>query len=240
MKRLLFISDLHLDEASPATLALFERFCVGPARRADALYILGDLFEAWAGDDAVDDGAERVAAALRQLRSAATATYLLHGNRDFLLGAGFAEACGMTLLADPSILSIGDRRAVLCHGDALCTQDREYQSLRRSLRDPDFQAALLARPRPEREAIARKAREAARTANANKPEHIMDVDPSTVDALLDDHRATLMIHGHTHRPAIHCWRHPQGARTRVVLGAWGAAARYAEACGDRIRLVDFG
>ncbi len=239
MRPLLFISDLHLDDASPDTLAMFERFCRGPARRAGALYILGDLFEAWAGDDVLDQSARRVAKALRQLTSTGTATYMLHGNRDFLLGAGFAEACSMTLLPDPSTLTVGDRRVVLCHGDALCTQDHAYQAIRRALRDPVCQTALLAKPRAQRKALARQARETSRATNANKPEGIMDVDPNAVEAMLDAEDAAAMIHGHTHRPAIHCWRHPLGARQRVVLGAWGETARYAEACGGRIRLLDF-
>lgn len=239
MKRLLFIADLHLHAADRATLALFEQFCRQLGRHADALYILGDLFEAWAGDDADDDAATTVRSALSELHAHGTDILLLHGNRDFLLGERFIAACGAGLLPDPSVIEWSGQRLALCHGDLLCTADADYQALRARLRSPALQAALLARPRSDREAFARDAREASRRAGANKPEAIMDVTPEAVDAMLSEHGADILIHGHTHRPADHRWEHAGASRRRLVLGAWTDHAEYVVAdCGE-LRLARF-
>lgn len=239
MSRLLFISDLHLDASRPHALSLFERFCRGPATHADVLYILGDLFEAWAGDDVEDAVSQRTAQAIAGLTVAGTAVRMLHGNRDFLLGSAFAKRCGMELLPDPTLVVWEGRRLILCHGDSLCTRDVDYQVLRRTLRDPKVMAALLARPRGEREALAQRAREASRTANANKPEMIMDVTAAAVDALLDAENAALLIHGHTHRPDLHVWQHPRGTRRRIVLGAWEQGTRFAQAHAGEVQLLPY-
>lgn len=239
MTRLLFISDLHLDAARPHVLSLFEQFCQGPAARADALYILGDLFEAWAGDDVDDPVAKRAAGAIAGLTGAGTTVRMLHGNRDFLLGPAFAERCGMELLPDPTCVSWEGRRMVLCHGDSLCTGDADYQALRSTLRDPAVKAALLARPRSEREDLARRAREASQAANANKPDMIMDVTPAAVDALLDSEGAGLLIHGHTHRPDEHVWQHGQETRRRIVLGDWDQGTRFAQAHASDVQLLSY-
>ncbi|MCC5886214.1 MAG: UDP-2,3-diacylglucosamine diphosphatase [Gammaproteobacteria bacterium] len=226
MKRLLFIADLHLDAADPLTLTRFEQFCRQHGRAADALYILGDLFEAWAGDDADDAAATTAHKALSDLRGSGTAILFLHGNRDFLLGERFIARCGGKLLPDPSVIEWYGQRLVLCHGDSLCTADVDYQALRQRLRSPQQRAALLARPRSERETLARKAREASRRAGANKPRAIMDVTPLAVESLLLEHDADILIHGHTHRPADHRWIHAGRTRRRLVVGAWSEQAEY--------------
>ncbi len=239
MTRLLFIADLHLDACDPATLALFHRFCRQQAASADALYILGDLFEAWAGDDANDDAATCARQALAELSASGTEILLLQGNRDFLLGPGFVASCGGRLLSDPSIIEWSGQRIALCHGDSLCTADEDYQILRHRLRRPEVQAALLAQPRSERETLARQAREASRRAGANKPDTITDVTQAAVDALLGELDVDLMIHGHTHRPADHCWQHDGRSRRRLVVGAWSDSADYVVADSGELTIRRF-
>lgn len=236
MKPLLFISDLHLDAAVPRTLELFRSFCREQASAAQTLYILGDLFEAWIGDDADDLAAGTACDALAELSALGTDVLLLQGNRDFLLGERFADRCGARLLPEPSVIVCGAQRIVLCHGDSLCTGDADYQALRQRLRDPAAKAALLARPRNEREALARQARQASREAGANKPEAIMDVTGEAVDAMLDALDADVMIHGHTHRPGDHRWQQGGHSRRRLVLGAWTDSADYVIADGAELRL----
>ena len=214
------ISDLHLDPARPVILEAFERFCATVARGADELWILGDLFEVWIGDDADDAAASTVRATLRDLAAAGTACRLMQGNRDFLLGQGLAAACGAELVADPTPVEMAGERTLLAHGDALCTDDAAYQALRGRLRSHAVRAELLARPLPERRALGEDARRRSREANEHKPEHIMDVNAGAVDALLDETGAGILIHGHTHRPGEHRWHSGGRERRRLVLGAW--------------------
>lgn len=236
MIRTLFISDLHLDPAAPEGIERFRRFAAEVAPGADALYILGDLFEMWIGDDVADAASEAVVATLGGLADAGTRCHLMPGNRDFLMGEALAGACGALLLDDPERIELAGRSCVLSHGDALCTADVEYMQVRRMLRSPESITDLLARPVAEREAIGTEARRRSREAGQNRPEQIMDVTPEEVDALLDARGADLLIHGHTHRPAIHHWRHGERARVRVVLGAWGETTRYAEALDSEVSL----
>jgi len=199
-----FISDLHLDETRPETSALFFAFASGAAARAEALYILGDLFEFWIGDDAIDLPLNRrVADALAGLSRRGTRLCLMHGNRDFLLGKAFADACGATLLDDPHEVDLYGRPALLMHGDTLCTDDIAYQQFRARVRDPREQAAFLARPFAEREAIVRGVRSHSEAAKAQKSMAIMDVSPRTVEEALRRHGYPALIHGHTHRPSMH-------------------------------------
>lgn len=237
MTRSLFISDLHLDPEHPAGIALFRRFCSEVAPGADRLYLLGDLFEMWIGDDSSDAASVAVIEALRRLAAQGTRCHLMHGNRDFLLGEDFARACGATLLPDPSLILLGARRCVLGHGDALCTADEQYMALRRMFRSDAFRDDMLARPLAERAAFGAEARRQSRLANGNKAGNIMDVTAAEVDALLDREDADLMIHGHTHRPALHHWQCAGRERTRVVLGDWGATTRYAEAQDEAVNLI---
>lgn len=233
----LFISDLHLDPQAPEGIARFRRFCTGTAAGAAALYVLGDLFEMWIGDDCDDEAARAVREAFSTLSADGVAVYLMHGNRDFLMGEALARACGASLLPDPTTIDLAGRRAVLSHGDALCTGDAEYQAMREVFRSPAFAEDMLARPLAERAAFAAEARRRSRSANENKASNIMDVTAAEVDALLDAEGADLLVHGHTHRPDVHEWRHGDRDRMRLVLGDWGETTRYARADGDRIDLL---
>jgi UDP-2,3-diacylglucosamine hydrolase len=225
-----FVSDLHLDPGRPAATACFLRFLAGPARDGDQLFILGDLFEAWLGDDAADDHARKVMAALRDYAATGRTVGFLHGNRDFLVGPAFAAATGSTLLADEAVTVVAGRRALLMHGDTLCTGDAAYQRYRALVHRPGVRRAFLALPAALRRRLAGYLRSRSQAANATKPMAIMDVSPSAVAAVMDRHGVELLIHGHTHRPAIH---RPAGAGaggTRVVLGAWhesGSVLRFA-------------
>ncbi|ATJ82717.1 UDP-2,3-diacylglucosamine diphosphatase [Halomonas beimenensis] len=226
----LLISDLHLHPGAPAITDGFLAWLDGRAREAEAIYILGDFFEAWIGDDLLDLGdadpsgtaalAARIAAALQARSEAGTAVYLMHGNRDFLLGERFAEAAGATLLPDPSVVTLGDERVLLMHGDSLCTRDEAYMAFRAQARDPQWQARILAMPIPERLALARQLRDQSGEANSNKAEDIMDVTPDEVTAALREHGVTTLIHGHTHRPAVHELDLDGIPARRYVLGDW--------------------
>ena len=235
----ILVSDLHLDPAEPAGLRLFERFCAEVAAEADEFYVLGDLFELWVGDDADDAAAACVRDALASLTGAGVRCLLMHGNRDFLLGARFLTACGAEFVEDPTLVRFGDEAIVLAHGDALCTDDVPYQTLRAQLRSDAFRADMLARPLAERSAIGTEARRRSREANERKAEHIMDVNAAAVDALLDETGAALLVHGHTHRPGEHRWEHHGAARRRLVLGAWEEGCVYARADATGVGLVSW-
>ncbi len=224
----LFISDLHLDaatagaaaQADHANLAAFVRLCTGLAREADALFILGDLFEAYVGDnDLVLYPA--VVHALEAYRQTGRRLHFLHGNRDFLVGAGFCRATGATLLEDPCVVEIGGRRIGLSHGDAWCTDDTAYQTWRATARNPAWQAAFLAKPLVERHAIARGLRVQSESAKEGKSKEIMDVNDAAVQASAAALGVDTLIHGHTHRPADHRMVRGAGAPLmRHVLSDW--------------------
>ncbi len=226
----LLISDLHLHPGAPSITEGFLAWLETRAPRAEALYILGDFFEAWIGDDLLDLGAAdptgtaalatRIAEALKRRAEAGTRIYLMHGNRDFLLGERFAEAAGATLLADPSVVTLGDERVLLMHGDSLCTRDEAYMAFRAKARDPQWQAQILAMPIPERLALAKQLRDQSGEANSNKAEDIMDVTPEEVLEALRAHGVTTLIHGHTHRPAVHDVDLDGTPARRYVLGDW--------------------
>lgn len=230
----LFVSDLHLAEEQPETTAAFLAFLAGPARSVPALYILGDLFEYWAGDDDGDAPLNRrVAEALRGLSASGSAIHFIAGNRDFLLGEAYAARAGMTLLADPCPLRLGAVDVLLSHGDALCTDDLAYQAYRRQVRDPAWQAAFLARPLAERKAFIDSLRSRSEQAKREKEMAIMDVNRSAVEALLRKHAYPTLIHGHTHRPARH--EHLVDGRRceRWVLADWHGTAPYLAFDGER-------
>ncbi|CAN5601524.1 UDP-2,3-diacylglucosamine diphosphatase [soil metagenome] len=217
----LFVSDLHLDDARPESTHLFDAFLAGEARSADALYILGDLFEAWVGDDDPSATGAVVAESLKALSEEGVPVFFLHGNRDFLLGEAYAARAGMTLLPDPTRIDLHGTPTLLMHGDLLCTGDDEYQRFRAQTRDPGWQRRFLSQPLEDRLAFANLARgESARHQGvlraAGTMETITDVAPAAVDAAFASHGVAALIHGHTHRPAIH----RDGARTRIVLGDW--------------------
>jgi len=218
----LFVSDLHLDPERPEITALFGRFLDGEARGADALYILGDLFEAWVGDDDPSEAGAFVAERLRALAEAGVPTYFIRGNRDFLLGDAYATRCGMTLLDDPTVVDLHGTPTLLLHGDLLCTDDAAYQQFRAQTRDPQWQAQFLAQPLAARLAFAAQARAASQARYGElvakgMAETVGDVAPATVQAWFERFGVRRMIHGHTHRPAIHDEGH---GRTRIVLGDW--------------------
>ena len=205
---LLFISDLHLSPRSPGATRLLLDFLAGPARQAEALYILGDFFDAWIGDDDRDEPYHAaIVAALRGAADAGLAIALQHGNRDFLLGPDFAAAAGVTLLPDPYVLSTPEWQFVLSHGDALCIDDTEYMAFRRQVRDPQWQAAFLAKPLAERRAIAAHMRERSEAGKQAKSQtgaaYLMDLNPGETEDFLRTHGYAAFIHGHTHRPATH-------------------------------------
>jgi UDP-2,3-diacylglucosamine hydrolase len=216
----LFISDLHLDEARPQIVELFMAFLAKDARKADALYILGDLFESWIGDD--DDSAlgKRVASATLALRDSGVPVYFMHGNRDFLLGPDYAARAGMILLPDPAIIELGGERILLMHGDTLCTDDVDYQKFRALVRDRQWQAQFVAKSLAERRAFAAQARGESSKQTAMKPAEIMDVNPAAVEAAMRKHGVRRLIHGHTHRPATHRLSLDGNVAERVVLGDW--------------------
>ena len=216
----LFISDLHLDASRPAVTDLFVDFLAGEAREADALYILGDLFEAWVGDDDPDPHHERVAGALAGLRDAGTPIRFLAGNRDFLLREAYARKAGMELLKEPVRTDVGGVTTLLLHGDVLCTDDAEYQQFRRMVQNPAWQEQFLSRSLEERKALAGQARMESRRRGAEKAEDIMDVNPGAVEALFRQHGVARVIHGHTHRPAVHGITVDGEACERIVLGDW--------------------
>ena len=201
---LLFISDLHLSPRSPGATRLLLDFLAGPARQADALYILGDFFDAWIGDDDRDEPYHAaIVAALREATESGLAIALQHGNRDFLLGHDFAQAAGITLLPDPYVLSTPEWQFILSHGDALCTDDAEYMAFRRQVRSPEWQAAFLQKPLAERRAIAAHMRERSESGKQEKAAYLMDLNAGETDDFLRQHGYATFIHGHTHRPATH-------------------------------------
>ena len=223
----LFISDLHLDASRPAITDLFLAFLRSEALEADALYILGDLFEAWIGDDTPSPAADAVAAALKDVTDAGVPVYFIRGNRDFLLGEQYAARAGMRILPDPSVIDLYGTPVLLQHGDLLCTDDLPYQQFRAQTRDPTFQAQFLAQPLAARIAFAQKARDASQSRQSEMKqgdraqfETVTDVAPGEVDATFVRFGVDTMIHGHTHRPAVHSLMAGGRARTRVVLGDW--------------------
>lgn len=230
----LFIADLHLDAVRPGVAALAQRF-VERLHGAAALWILGDLFEAWLGDDLVEPAHEPFIAALGALATSGTAVHLMHGNRDFLLGEAFAARIGAVLhREDERLVALGGESVLLLHGDTLCTDDRPYQELRATLRDPCWQAGFLARTPAERIEAARALRERSREAVAGKSGEIMDVAPAAVEDAFVRSGCGTMIHGHTHRPDDH---RENSRRRRLVLGDWHADhARYARHDGSTFTL----
>ena len=216
----LFISDLHLDGSRPETTELFLKFLREEARRADHLYILGDFFEAWVGDDDDDPHHARVLDGLKALTASGVPLSMMHGNRDFLMGEGFLRRTGAKLLTDPTVLDLYGKPTLLMHGDSLCTDDKEYQMVRRMLRDPVWQEDYLAKSLPERRAIAAHARAESKKHTALKADYIMDVNQRAVEDAMDKHGVTRLIHGHTHRPAVHRFQSDGKPKERIVLGDW--------------------
>jgi UDP-2,3-diacylglucosamine hydrolase len=237
---LLFISDLHLDGARPDTIDRFLAFVAGRARGVETLYILGDLFEAWIGDDDTDPSMKPVIAALASLHKAGIPCAVMHGNRDFLLGRRFQCATGCRLLEDYESIDLGGgERLLVTHGDLLCTGDAEYMALRRTVRDPAWQRNFLAKPLAERRELADRLRNMSRAETAAKPEDIMDVSQAAVEETMRRFGVRRLLHGHTHRPGVHEFRLDGAPATRVVLGAWHERGHAALWDGREFRLESF-
>jgi UDP-2,3-diacylglucosamine hydrolase len=217
----LFISDLHLSADLPQGTAAFQHFISTLAPQAEALYILGDLFDYWAGDDDLHDPFhQQVIADLRGLTAHGVQTYLMHGNRDFLMGQTLADACHATLLPDPTLIDLYGTPTLLCHGDTLCTDDIEYQNYRTYVRDSGFQKDFLAKPLKERKTFITQLRARSTAEKQKKDSAIMDVNNDTVAALLRQHNYPRLIHGHTHRPDRHEHLVDRHCCERWVLGDW--------------------
>ncbi|MGP1675615.1 MAG: UDP-2,3-diacylglucosamine diphosphatase [Burkholderiales bacterium] len=223
----LFISDLHLCAGRPQSSRSFFGFLEREARSARSLYILGDLFEYWVGDDDLDDPFNAaVVAALARLVAGGVPTYLMHGNRDFVIGEAFARASGVTLLPDPTLIELHGRSVLLMHGDTLCTLDLEYQAFRREARGQTWISNLLHQPLAERKAAVEALRRKSEQEKRGKPAEIMDVAPAEVEAVLRRHGYPRLIHGHTHRPARHVHTVDGHACERWVLADWYQGGSY--------------
>jgi UDP-2,3-diacylglucosamine hydrolase len=227
MKPLLFLSDLHLAPDRPKATAAFHAFCAGPARSAGAVYILGDLFDSWIGDDELRDRfPAEIAASIRSVTQSGVPVHIAHGNRDFLLGERFAAATGATLLPERHLVDVDGTPTLLSHGDELCVGDIAYQQYRARIRSPEAQRRLLSLPLFVRRLIARWLRRKSRNATSLKAESIMDVDDAAVAATFRDTGVARMIHGHTHRPATHSVDVDGRSRERIVLADWHDEGQY--------------
>jgi UDP-2,3-diacylglucosamine hydrolase len=236
----LFISDLHLTEERPAANEQFIEFLEAKAPLARALYILGDFFEYWIGDDDLEDPFNAVMAGLlRRLSGAGVALYFMHGNRDFLVGERFCAATGAELLSDPSVHEIGGVRTLLAHGDTLCIDDEDYQNWRRTARSAHWQSEFLAKPRAERLALIRGLREKSKAVVEAKPADIMDVNEAAVARAMQAHGVSRLVHGHTHRPGRHELRVDGLPAERWVLPDWYGAGGYLEIGAGTPKLVRF-
>lgn len=217
---LLFVSDLHLDSAAPDATDQFIEFLRDDASQAEGLYILGDLFESWIGDDDPDTERQRVCTALLELSTAGVPCFVLHGNRDFLLGERFMARTGCRLLSDPVVAELSGTRILLTHGDLLCTDDRKYQQLRSIVREPQWQSRFLALSIADRQAFADEARRGSRAHTGRTIPTIMDANAQAIEAATRACGVRWVIHGHTHRPGVHEFYVDEERCTRIVLGAW--------------------
>ncbi len=232
----LFISDLHLHPSRPHILDGFLAYLQSIQGKAEALYILGDLFEAWVGDDHPEPAFSPVKTALARCNESGTPVYLMHGNRDFLIGDNFCRETGCRLLQDPSLIELHGIRTLLMHGDSLCTDDRDYQRLRERLRDPEWQRQALELPVEERLLLASEARELSGLSSQDKDEHIMDVNQAEVLRIMSANEAKRLIHGHTHRPGRHEFEHNGETLQRIVLGDWYEQGSVLEIGADHLEL----
>ena len=235
----LFIADLHLCTEEPAITAGFLRFLAGDARKADALYILGDLFEAWIGDDDPNPLHREMATAIKALTDSGVPCFFIHGNRDFLIGKRFARESGMTLLPQEKVLNLYGRNVLIMHGDTLCTDDTGYQAFRAKVHQPWLQKLFLSLPLFIRQRIAAKMRANSKAANSSKSLEIMDVNPQAVIAEMEKHQVQWLIHGHTHRPAVHELTANAQPAFRVVLGAWHTEGSMIKVTPDDVELIAF-
>lgn len=237
----LFISDLHLAPERPEIIQLFSRFVDEVAGHADSLFILGDFLEYWIGDDDKAEGLDDVFSALQRLHEAKTEVFMMHGNRDFLMGEKLANRCNFILIDDPHLVTINSHPALLMHGDLLCSDDLRYQKFRRKARNRLLQKLFLALPLSVRDKIALSLRQTSTKETAKKSEYIMDVNKQTVDHTMRKYQSTLLIHGHTHRPNMHEFLLDGQPAKRIVLGDWYRDGNYLKINSNReFELVNFG
>ena len=235
----LFIADLHLQTEEPAITAGFLRFLRGEAKSADALYILGDLFEAWIGDDDPNPLHREMAAAIHALVDSGVPCYFIHGNRDFLIGKRYARESGMTLLPEEQVLDLYGRKVLIMHGDTLCTDDIGYLAFRAKVHTPWIQKVFLALPLFIRNRIAARMRAGSKAANSSKSMTIMDVNPQAVVRVMEKHDVQWLIHGHTHRPDVPSLIANGQPAPRVVLGAWHTEGSMVKVTPEGVELIAF-
>ena len=241
-----FISDLHLEPAQKAITDGFLSFLdslehdKGSVNNAEELYILGDFFEVWIGDDYSNEYIELINNALQKCANKGTKIYFMHGNRDFLVGQAWCDKAHCELLEESKLITLGEDSILLMHGDSLCTDDTEYMKVRFLLRNEQFQAQLLSKPIPERLEFAKKIRSESKESQKGKSYEIMDVNQEAVDKALSAANCATMIHGHTHRPNIHHWEFEGENRTRYVLGDWGSKGWFIKwQAGEELKLESF-
>ena len=237
-KTTLFISDLHLEPQRPDITQAFLDFLKNTAPQAEALYILGDFFNVWIGDDNRTELSQLVSSALKNLSLQGTSIYLMHGNRDFLMGQAFAVECSAQLISEPYLLESHGQQFLLLHGDSLCTLDQDYMQFRSMVRQSQWQQQFLANSLKERQAYADQARAQSKDKNSNKAQDIMDVTPAEVEKIMQAHKVTTLIHGHTHRPAVHEFDLNGDTAKRVVLGDWDKKAWYLELANSTLSLLE--
>jgi UDP-2,3-diacylglucosamine hydrolase len=240
----LFISDLHLHPERPQLTRAFFHFLHTRARGAQALYILGDFFDAWIGDDDDTPLNAEVATELKALSNAGTRIFLMHGNRDFLLGEAFATSAGAQLIADSTVIDLYGCPTLLMHGDSLCTGDKDYMAFRQQVRSPQWQQQILSQPLSARRALAAQLREKSQEMNSLKAEDIMDVTEAEVVRVMSEAKVTRLIHGHTHRPARHPMTINGTPAERIVLGdwhhrAWALEANQSPQAEEALELIDW-
>ncbi|MDO6513256.1 UDP-2,3-diacylglucosamine diphosphatase [Neptuniibacter sp. 2_MG-2023] len=234
-----FISDLHLKPERPDLSRAFSSFLSHTAKGAEALYLLGDIFDAWIGDDAPVPGIEPLVSQLKQLSDSGCKIYFQHGNRDFLVGKAFTDSIGAELLPEQIVHSLPIGNALILHGDQLCTDDQEYMQFRAMVRNPAWQNEILSKPIAERIALAKQLRATSKERTAEKDDYITDVNADEVNKRLNDAHVQLMIHGHTHRPAIHKLTIEGNEATRIVLGDWESLGWYLKMDHDGYQLISF-
>lgn len=238
MATALLVSDLHLDNTRPDITRAFLSFLTTTATTADSLYLLGDIFEAWIGDDAPVPAMQPVFDALITLQKQGCSIYFQHGNRDFLVSTDFLTRLNIQLLEEEAVVNLPSGQALLMHGDQLCTDDKDYQVFRSQVRNASWQRQFLAKSLTERMAIAQQLREGSRQSNQTKDLQIMDTNPSTVASQMQKHHSKVLIHGHTHRPAVHHSQIAAGIGIRMVLGDWDKARWYIRSTEQGINLIE--
>ena len=236
---ILFISDLHLTRERPNITQLFIKFLNEQANKAEALYILGDLFEVWLGDDMILPDYQDAIASIKKLTNSGIPVYIMYGNRDFLMRDRFEVLTGAKLIHEPHIIDLYGQPTLLLHGDTLCTDDIEYQKLRTMVRNPEWQDDVLSRSPEERLALARKFRDISKEETSQKESNIMDVNQLAVEQTMREHNVLRLIHGHTHRPGFHQFMLDNKQVERIVLGDWYESGNYLQCHDRRCKLVEF-